>query len=278
MLPIPRYALEATPLIQKHFPRRLVRPRQQAADHHRVRPGADRLHDVSARPHPAIRDRRHAALPARRRRLQHRRELRHPHPGHHPRCADATRPDADFHSIRPRRDQRHRPLRRGNVPRHHLHGVGHLLDPSPPSPSQPAECPCAVSTTSTSVSASISNAGADACPSSPTPIAAATRSRPNSSLLASGCACAFSISLTVIRPDRSGYASSTTSSFSNRCLCSSRFGPQSGRHAVGAPSSSPSRVISSYTLTPGSVANRTSRLVRIPTNRPLSRAPPPARR
>ena len=59
-------------------------------------------------------------------------------------------------------------------------------------------------------------------PSSPTLVAAATRSRPCSSLQALGYFCAFSMSLTVIRPMQRK-SSSTTSSFSIRCWCSRRW-------------------------------------------------------
>ena len=59
--------------------------------------------------------------------------------------------------------------------------------------------PCAVSMTMQSQPASIS-ASERAKPASPTVVAAATRSRPSPSLVASGAATDFSMSLTVIRP------------------------------------------------------------------------------
>ena len=135
-------------------------------------------------------------------------------------------------------------------------------------PITPAEWPCAVSITSTSTPASISTR-ARAAPSSPTPIAAATRRRPSSSLLASGWAVAFSMSLTVIRPTQV-YDSSTTSSFSTRWRCSSRLA--SSGPTLEVTVMRPSRVISSYTRSEGSVAKRTSRLVRMPTRRPVPRS------
>ena len=61
------------------------------------------------------------------------------------------------------------------------------------------EWPCAVSTTTRSTPASISRS-ARWKPSSPTLVAAATRRRPCSSLQALGYFCAFSMSLTVMRP------------------------------------------------------------------------------
>src|SRR5712671_2008461 len=73
------------------------------------------------------------------------------------------------------------------------------------------------------------------------------------------------MSLTVISPTQR-YLSSTTKSFSMRCWCSRRL-------ASCCPTPSltvtrPSLVISSWTFWRGSVAKRTSRLVRIPTSLP----------
>ncbi len=65
--------------------------------------------------------------------------------------------------------------------------------------STPREWPCAVSTTITSAPAAI-RASARSMPEAPVPVAAPTRSRPCVSLQACGKRCAFSMSLTVIRP------------------------------------------------------------------------------
>ena len=107
--------------------------------------------------------------------------------------------------------------------------------------STPREWPCAVSTTITSASAA-TRARARSSPSGPTPVAAATRSRPSSSLLASGWACALSMSFTVIRPIQR-YASSTTSSFSMRWRCSNCRACSGS--TPGFTVTRPSRVISS---------------------------------
>ncbi|MCY1532298.1 hypothetical protein D9M68_675630 [compost metagenome] len=77
------------------------------------------------------------------------------------------------------------------------------------------EWPWAVSTTIRSTPASI-NRSARSKPSSPTEMAAAARRRPCASLEAFGLSCAFSMSLTVIRPTQRPSAS-TTRSFSMRC-------------------------------------------------------------
>ena len=96
-------------------------------------------------------------------------------------------------------------------------------------------------------------------------VAAATRRRPCASLQASGCATAFSMSLTVIRPTQR-YWSSTTSNFSIRYLCSIRLA--SSWLTRWRTVTRFSCVISSETFCCGSVANRTSRLVRMPTSFP----------
>ena len=134
------------------------------------------------------------------------------------------------------------------------------------------EWPCAVSTTTRSTPASISRS-VRSKPLSPTVVAAATRRRPCSSLQACGLATAFSMSLTVISPTQR-YSSSTTSSFSMRCWCSRRLAsscPTLSRTVI-----SRSLVISSATLWRGSVAKRTSRLVRMPTSLPAWPLPPPS--
>ena len=79
----------------------------------------------------------------------------------------------------------------------------------------PSLWPCAESMTSTSAPAS-TRARARTLASGVPPTAAATRSRPCWSLLASGCAIRLKMSLTVMSPRRTPWAS-TTGSFSIRC-------------------------------------------------------------
>ena len=103
--------------------------------------------------------------------------------------------------------------------------------------------------------------------SAPEPTAAATRSRPSASLQAFGYSCAFLMSLTVISPLRFP-SSSTTRSFSMRCLCSS---------ALAASRVVPTGAVTRWSLVmksaigrSTSVQKRRSRLVRIPLSWPCS--------
>ena len=124
--------------------------------------------------------------------------------------------------------------------------------------------PCAVSTMTTSTPAS-TRARARLYASSPTPTAAATRRRPCGSFVAFGNCSLLVKSLTVIRP-RSRPAASTSGSFSTLCRCS-RLSASSLVTPTGAVISG-ILVITSRTLAAGSVTNRMSRLVTMPTRMP----------
>ena len=130
----------------------------------------------------------------------------------------------------------------------------------------PRECPWAVSTTRTSAPAAIS-ASARSRASGPTPTAAPTRRRPCGSFVACGNSIRFWMSLTVISPVSTPFAS-TTGSFSMRCLCSSRSA--SSRVVPTEAVTRPSEVITAETGCETSFSKRRSRLVRIPTRRPAS--------
>ena len=128
----------------------------------------------------------------------------------------------------------------------------------------PREWPCAVSTQMTSQPAR-SRAETRSSRSGPTPTAAPTSSRPFLSLAALGCWRVFSMSLMVMRPRRL-YSSSTTSSFSMRLRW---------RRSFASSMLMPSRqvislvVIMSATFCSRFFSKRMSRLVRMPTSRPL---------
>ncbi len=92
------------------------------------------------------------------------------------------------------------------------------------------------------------------------------------SLAALGLSWLFSMSLTVIRPTQLKPAS-TTSSFSMRRWCRSRLA--SSGSTLSRTVTRFSRVISSETFWSGSEAKRTSRLVRMPTSRPVFWPPLP---
>ena len=128
------------------------------------------------------------------------------------------------------------------------------------------EWPCAVSTMRTSTPAS-ARLRARLYPSSPTPTAAATRSRPASSLVALGYCSLLAKSLTVMSP-RSLPASSTIGSFSTLCR-RSRASASALPTPTGAVTSGIGVMIS-RTGVAGSVTNRMSRLVTMPTSAPVA--------
>ena len=102
--------------------------------------------------------------------------------------------------------------------------------------------------------------------SGPVPTAAATSSRPRSSFDASGNWMRFWMSFTVISPT-SRNASSTIGSFSMRCCARITFASSSVMGACAV--TSPSDVITSWIGRLQSVSKRRSRLVSIPTSRPV---------
>src|SRR5918996_3705387 len=93
--------------------RRLVGTGERRPDHHRVRAAGDRLRDVAARAHPAVRD--HVAVPARlvqvlapgRGRVRDRGGLGHSHPEDTPcgACVPRTNAHQDAHGARPHQVQ-----------------------------------------------------------------------------------------------------------------------------------------------------------------------------
>ena len=117
--------------------------------------------------------------------------------------------------------------------------------------------------TSTSTPAS-TNAAMRCSVSPPTPTAAPTRSRSRSSLHAFGLSRAFWMSLTVIRPRRRN-ASSTTRTFSMRCLCSSASTSSSAAPSFTVTRRS-LRVMMFLTGSSGFFSKRMSRLVTMPTS------------
>src|SRR3954468_24238429 len=128
----------------------------------------------------------------------------------------------------------------------------------------PFAWPCAVSTQMMSQPARKS-ACTRSSRSGPTPTAAPTRRRPCSSLAAFGNWRVFSMSLMVMRP-LSSYFSSTTRSFSILFTWSSSFAASCEMPSRQVMSS---RVITSSTRCSRFFSKRMSRLVRMPTSRPL---------
>ena len=197
---MPRYDLYDRPWYRNTSPGASSVPASRLPIITAVRPGRDRLDDVARGAHAAIGDRRHAALAAGGGGFQHRGELRHADAGDDARGADAARADADLHRVRAGLDQRQRALGRGDVAGDHLHRVGQLLDRAPPRPARRR-----------SGRARYRPRSRPPRPrSAPARARCAVRARrrwrprraagPSSSLLASGCACALSMSLTVISP------------------------------------------------------------------------------
>ena len=178
-------------------------------------PGGERLDDVARVLDAAVGDHRHVAgaLDG----VDHGGELRHADARDDARRADRARADADLHRVdaalarAPRRPRAWRRCRRRAARR------GTRRAPRRWRRSTPSLCPCAVSITSTSTPASTS-ARARSRKSPPAPIAAATRSRPCWSLFAVGILPAL---VDVLDRDEALAArpsSSTTGSFSMRCL------------------------------------------------------------
>ena len=128
-----------------------------------------------------------------------------------------------------------------------------------------SECPCAVSTSNTSTLA-FTSSSARSMKSPVTPSAAPTRSLPCSSFAACGYLMRFWMSLTVMSPFRRN-ASSTTRSFSTRCLC--RIFPASSSAVPTGTVIRFSRVITCSTGRSVRDSKRKSRLVRIPTSLPF---------
>ena len=186
-------------LVQEHLTGRLVGAGQQAADHHRVGAGGQRLDDVAAGAHAAVGDGRNIAFPAGGGAFQHGGELRHADPGHHARGADAARPDADLHRVGAGLDQCQRALGRGDVAGDHLHRVRLLLD-------RRHRVQHALGMAVRGIHHDHVHLGCDQRAGAHLPVRRPrrwprrTRSRPSSSLLASGWVSALSMSLTVIRP------------------------------------------------------------------------------
>src|SRR5438034_5580909 len=103
--------------------RRLVHAREQPAEHHGVRAGADGLRDVAGFLDAAVAADRHAALRRRIRAVIDRGDLRHARARDDTRGADRARAHADLHAVGARGDELLRALGCGDVATDDLHAV-----------------------------------------------------------------------------------------------------------------------------------------------------------
>src|SRR5215471_5930247 len=91
---------------EDHLARALLTAGQQAAEHHGVRAGRDRLGDVAAVLQAAVADDGDAGRPGGERRLVDRGHLRDADPGDNAGRADRAGPDTDLNAVHARVDQR----------------------------------------------------------------------------------------------------------------------------------------------------------------------------
>ena len=98
--------LVGAPLEELDLARRFLGSREQAADHHHVGAGGDRLCDVAGVADAAVRDERHVGLGEASRHVGDRRDLRHADAGDDAGRADRARADADLDAVGAVIDQR----------------------------------------------------------------------------------------------------------------------------------------------------------------------------
>ena len=115
-------------LEQEHLARAFVGAGEQGPDHAAFGARRDGLGQVAGILDAAVGDERDFGLPARLRRLDDGRELRHADAGDHARRADGAGPDADLDAIGAGVDQRPGAVGGGDVAADHLDIVGKLLD------------------------------------------------------------------------------------------------------------------------------------------------------
>ena len=99
-------------LVQLDFARRLLGAGEQAADHHAVRAGDDRLGDVAGEADAAVGDQRHAGAFERRGDVRDGGDLRHADACDDARRADGAGADADLDAVGTGFDERLAPRRR----------------------------------------------------------------------------------------------------------------------------------------------------------------------
>ena len=148
--------LEAPALVDDRLPGALGQAGEQAADHHAVGPGGERLGDVARVADAAVGDDRHPLPADALRRLVDRRDLRHAHARDDPRRADRPRPDADLDRVGPGVDQGPAPPPPSPRCRRSRRCANRFLISRTVSITL-LECPWAESTTSTSTPALISD-------------------------------------------------------------------------------------------------------------------------
>ena len=114
--------------VQNEFARRFFQPREQTAEHHRVRARHNRFHNIAAVFDTAVRNNRRAALVRRPRTFPNRGHLRHPRARNDARRTNRTRANAHFQNVRARVEQKIHAFFRHHISRNHLHAAPILLD------------------------------------------------------------------------------------------------------------------------------------------------------